>query len=213
MDCCDRRPYPKRNEGNEVNLNFIDGAEPQSALHAAAITERSLEEVTQVIFLDFDGVLNSTRSIVAYGGCGMSGDVDSWYKMDEVAIRLVKGMSRVAKAPIVVSSVWRHGGQDKLEALKKYFGFNIVSATGHELGIRGNQIKLWLERNPHITNYVILDDESDMLPEQQKHFVHVNGMEGLSFQNITDACKVLGISPYGINHPRNKNGEESLIIH
>jgi hypothetical protein len=32
--------------------------------------------------------------------------------------------------------------------------------------IRGEEIKAWLHQHPEVTRYAIVDDDSDMLPEQ-----------------------------------------------
>jgi hypothetical protein len=36
---------------------------------------------------------------------------------------------------------------------------------------RGVEIQQWLDEHPDVTNYVILDDDSDMLEHQMKNFV------------------------------------------
>ena len=40
-------------------------------------------------------------------------------------------------------------------------------------------------------NYVILDDDPDMLYEQRKNFIHVNAKVGLSLKNVEKAIKLL----------------------
>jgi hypothetical protein len=50
-----------------------------------------------------------------------------------------------------------------------------LSAAG---ATRGEEIKLYLDTHPEIKYYVIADDIDEMLPEQQEHFVKVNGKYG-----------------------------------
>ena len=51
--------------------------------------------------------------------------------------------------------------------------------TGYHGSHRGQQIAEWLEHHPEVTHYVILDDDSDMLPEQVPHFVQTRFETGL----------------------------------
>ena len=53
-----------------------------------------------VIFLDFDGVLNSVRSCLAF---------KTFNTFDPVSVRLVNRLCDLADARIVVSSSWRIG--------------------------------------------------------------------------------------------------------
>ena len=47
-------------------------------------------------------------------------------------------------------------------------------------------IEKYLDKHKEITEYVILDDDSDMLPEQKGHFVKVDAKKGLTMRNIID---------------------------
>lgn len=54
---------------------------------------------------------------------------------------------------------------------------------------RGEEIKRWLDEHDEVENYIILDDDSDMLNEQLTHFVQTDTYEG-----ITDREKKLCIA-------------------
>lgn len=164
-------------------------------------------EYDKVIFLDVDGVLNSQRSLMANGRWPNVGNKRSWHHMDHLAVSLVRGLSEAAKAPIVMSSAWRVG--DNWEKFAEVFKLNIIDKTGSESGIRGNQIKAWLDAHPQVKNYIILDDSSDMLSEQIGHFVMVDPEDGLRVKDMDIACKILGIT---INDVKlaNKNYQNSL---
>jgi hypothetical protein len=42
--------------------------------------------------------------------------------------------------------------------------------------MRGDEIRLWIELHiPDLTDYVIIDDDDDMLPHQMPHFVKTSG--------------------------------------
>lgn len=68
--------------------------------------------------------------------------------------------------------------------------FTIIDKTGHsDCRIRGVEIKEWLEKNCmkwfgvndyDFYRYVIIDDDSDMLLNQQNHFFHTDNYSGLT---------------------------------
>lgn len=91
---------------------------------------------------------------------------------------------------ICVSSVWKNhfGIKDKRtpelweDALVK-LGFKpgtYVGITETYRTLRGDEIKDWLDAHPEVTDYAILDDDSDMLPEQFVKFHHCDAWFGLS---------------------------------
>ena len=94
----------------------------------------------------------------------------------------------------VVLSASMRGSWDVL-SLNKIFHhcgatFTIIDKTGHSPSrVRGVEIKEWLEKNCmywfgvnyyDFYRYVIFDDDSDMLLNQQQHFFHVDRYAGLS---------------------------------
>ena len=92
---------------------------------------------------------------------------------------------------ICVSSTWKHhfGTRDYVstpnlwEDAFQLLGFKpgtYVGITGRRKSIRGEEIKEWLDSNPHVEDYAILDDDSDMLSEQFSHFHHCDGWFGMS---------------------------------
>lgn len=97
-------------------------------------------------------------------------------------------------ARIVVSSTWRSWG---IPWLKRILGKNgidtskIIDVTGYERGIRGVQIKAWLNRNPEVKQFAILDDDSDM-GELMDSFVKIDNQIGLTIRNARQAIKLMG---------------------
>ena len=59
---------------------------------------------------------------------------------------------------------------------------------------RGIEIKDFLD-NHYWDSYVILDDDTDMIGEQFKYFVHVSSDIGLSNDNVEQAIKLLNKDP------------------
>lgn len=91
---------------------------------------------------------------------------------------------------ICVSSTWRFSFRDKqglrldwwADALSK-LGFKedtFIGITTDRMGDRGEEIQEFLDEHEEIENYVILDDDSDMLSHQFKYFHHVDSYYGLS---------------------------------
>lgn len=149
--------------------------------------------VLKVLFLDLDGVLNSHRSVIAFGG--MPRGVMDQARWDTVAVGLVRGLCEAGGISIVLSSSWRilHNFADVGAVLD----LPIVGATPRLLGCRGNEIAAWMIDHPEpIDAYAILDDDADMLPDQLGRFVQVSGFEGLSWANFTALCGLFGVDAF-----------------
>ena len=86
---------------------------------------------------------------------------------------------------ICISSVWKNHFKDVDDwdrALLR-LGFNLntfIGITGNKKGCRGEEIKEFLDNDSSIETYAIIDDDSDMLPEQMLSFFHVDGYYGLT---------------------------------
>jgi hypothetical protein len=92
---------------------------------------------------------------------------------------------------ICVSSTWKHhfgtkgyvSTPEKWEDAFQLLGFNpgtYVGITGDRRTLRGEEIKDWLDNHPEVEDYAILDDDSDMLPEQFVKFHHSDPWFGLN---------------------------------
>lgn len=149
----------------------------------------------KVIFLDIDGVLNSHRSAVAFGG--MPFDVHAHRgRFDEIAIRLIGGIAEVSGAQIVLSSSWRN--DTNWEQIGPALGLAIVDRTPSMLGPRGREIAAWLAAHPEVTAYAIVDDDGDMLPEQRPYFVHTDMAEGFTWECALKLAELMGINIYDV---------------
>lgn len=153
-----------------------------------------------VIFLDIDGVLNShlfnisKKSIKKEKQLNKNpklGKRDFYLSMiDENAVSNLNEIINGVKNTIdfVLSSTWRKGHHvDEMTSLLKNKGFigKISYATPvhkEKYSVRGNEIDHWLDVNRPIEffNYVILDDDSDMLLHQKNNFLHIDNYAGLS---------------------------------
>ncbi len=143
-----------------------------------------------IIFLDFDGVLNSLRTTLAMGGCNR-------HQFDPIAIGLVERLARGAGASVVVSSAWRIGS-DVMELRAILSGYSaklasrVIGVTPQSLGRRGEQIAQWLAEHPseHDGRFVILDDDADMLDGQLSRFVQTRHRDGFG---VPEYLRALGI--------------------
>ena len=147
----------------------------------------------RVIFLDIDGVLNSSRTAVAYQQI-LQRD------LDPVAVRMLYRMVMTAQASMVISSTWRMDPNYEttiwgcLRAAGWPVSFYewldaghretpIIGATDRRGPTRGHEIQRWLDDNPQYDDYLILDDDSDMLQSQMDRFINCDHKVGLSWDN------------------------------
>ncbi len=159
--------------------------------------------------LDIDGVVNSENWYNKTRG--MSGDFDP----DSIALL---NQLKDLDVEVVISSSW---GEDGVTQLKNVgLELPIIGCTEHfhvDWMCRGNEIEKWLSTNfggmgtkygydeiygmPYYRKhfheedvdyeYVILDDDSDMLLGQADNFIHVNQMTGVTQADIDKARKIL----------------------
>ena len=151
----------------------------------------------KVIFLDIDGVLNSIdwwNSERNHGNIG--GEASD---MDPLCIERINRLSKETNSKIVISSSWRHDPFYKrtmnIYGIKNVIGRTPVTSyvgngADHNF-VRGEEIKMFLELHPEIENYVIFDDENDMLDDQQSHFIHTDDEVGLTDEDAEKAKEIL----------------------
>lgn len=168
----------------------------------------------KIIFLDIDGVLNSSRSFVAglHRTETYQNKDDPYYvklttcTIDPIAVDLINKILRdFDDAYIVLSSSHRKNfykikdRDQKLVAMQQYLtslgliGARLIDWTPSLDTRRGGEIKHWLTENKDVVDaYAIVDDSSDMLEEQEDNFVHVNGHIGLSFDDYKKITRLFG---------------------
>lgn len=160
----------------------------------------------KVIFLDFDGVITT---------------LESGWRLCPQKMELLGKIIGVTGAKIVISSSWRRntleetlkfigGGcvnakdnpfpycDDVVGITNRMYAFSYndpINANGKRpnyLIPRGVEIDRWLKVNGHdVENYVILDDDDDMLYCQRNNFVRTDAYGGLSEENVKQAIKIL----------------------
>lgn len=130
--------------------------------------------MANIIFLDIDGVMNY-ESAYRNGECGYA-DGSNHPSFGLTAKKLLNELIEEVDAEIVISSTWRLDGFLAMKKLwntqEKMAGLLIDVTPVSKDRIRGVEIQMWLDAHPRtVDNYVIIDDDSDMLDSQLDNFV------------------------------------------
>lgn len=175
----------------------------------------------KIIFLDVDGVLNCNDWYVERHRRIQAGEETRDYPYDEFSPSIVAKLNKITDATgaeIVVSSTWRLGRTiDELRELFAQVGItgHVLDKTAHFGGIvgytipRGCEIEHWLDQHKfqrinwslktqkeyaeksEVDNYVIFDDDSDMLYNQREHFIKTSQKTGLDDSDVEKAIELL----------------------
>ena len=160
-------------------------------------------DMKKIIFLDIDGVLNS-QDFLLHRSKIENNDLFKYLEsmIDEKAVLVLEYLCNITKAEIVVSSTWRLNHYINLKAILYLKGLNaiVIDKTPRQECCRGCEIHQWIRDNisylevdsaSNFKNYLILDDDSDMLLQQKNNFVHVNNEFGLTKKYIKKSLKIL----------------------
>lgn len=149
----------------------------------------------KIVFLDVDGVLNSDKF---YNELLADEGIDCFREdiLDQRAIGRVARIIRDTEARVVISSSWRWDTQsmDRLLEQLKAFGIEPVDTTILDMRVnmsRADEIKLWLDQHPEVTDYVVLDDDIMNIPEVGRHHIKTNMSRGLESNHVEQAKKIL----------------------
>ncbi len=166
----------------------------------------------RVIFVDFDGVLNTENYQALLRDTGEPCWDDFGQVFDPAAVESLKMLlEAVPDALLVINSSWKLEGLARMKELWKVRGLpgkihsmtpdyvpdlrnidldnydNIVLLAG-----KGNEVKQWLEENaPEDCKYVILDDVPDFLPDQNPHLILTNPKTGITMEDAVMAIEIL----------------------
>lgn len=115
-------------------------------------------------------------------------------------------------AKLVISSSWRnYFTLNEWNSMFKELGYQNLEVDGvtERLGtIRGEEIEAYLIEHDYITDYVILDDDSDMLPEQRNNFFWCDPWCGCTHNILYQVQRFFeGHSTY--RHPRRYSGQSA----
>lgn len=159
----------------------------------------------RIIFLDIDGVLNSTRWLNSLGYL----ELYPREHMDPAAIAVLKAVVSRCPAKIVISSAWRknHTLAQLVEMLKRNgCDAEVIGMTpdffklryeepfekyANKLYSRGDEIQAWLDQTHYtIDSFVILDDCEDMVHLTDRT-VFTDENDGLLWNHIDSIISIL----------------------
>lgn len=170
--------------------------------------------MNNVIFLDFDGVLNAF-----YYPKHLADRGETWRDKFGVlftpeCMMQLERIITTTKANLIISSSWKIPieGETAEMALsnlrdmwetRQYPGKiagtipNLTLQEIQEMHCEGDfichkrfEIEQWLRLHPNCTSYAIIDDEEIALPKHKSHFIHTNKTIGLQKE---DADRVISI--------------------
>jgi len=107
----------------------------------------------KVIFLDIDGVLNTTRT---------KNPRKLPYVVEKPLVRRFKALARKTRARVVLISTWRYDPAGLFSA--RHHGIPFHDRTPdlpHQP--RRDEIMAWLKAHPQVARYAVIDDDDDDL--------------------------------------------------
>lgn len=151
--------------------------------------------MVKYIFLDFDGVLNTEQyqAQLAIEGKPTKDEYGSVF--DPKVVARLSEIVEATKAEINVISSWGEVlGKDKIIEMWEKRGMpgevRTVFIPDEKCNSKAQWIEGCLDRKIFLP-YVILDDESVFLPEQEKYFIKINSVTGISKENTECAIDIL----------------------
>ena len=172
-----------------------------------------------LIFLDFDGVLNTENHFAKMTVEGVPTRDYYGPKFDPKAVANLQKIIEATDAWIIVSSSWRYMGLKDLQRMWAdrnlpgwIAGITPLHTDDDKLletdlsqqdeitaemfnSSRGNEIKAYFDEVLKVSSetqrYVILDDLKDVLPEQEDHFLRIDPIVGITEKDVEKAVEVL----------------------
>lgn len=173
----------------------------------------------KVIFLDIDGVLNTSDTFKqVYNEYKLTGIRK--VALDEDKIKILSYIVKETNSKIVLSSTWRFGFkkdkdilisiEERATELKKLFDkydIEIYDITPRDSqSIRQNEIKEWLTYNTDIDSFVIIDDESADLTDFIDNELIQTKFSGLCSDHIETIINILNNYKKLIKNALNEGG-------
>lgn len=145
----------------------------------------------KIVFLDIDGVLNSTK----YRKDHPEGRDNK--AIDPGALARLEVLLQATDASVVVSSTWRmEWSLFKLQThlfrkgMHEKHILRFIGATPKLAAKRGREIDTWLKYAPPVEAFIILDDSSDMTPYMRR-LIRVDNEYGLLDSHVQKAVAML----------------------
>ena len=168
--------------------------------------------MNKIIFLDFDGVLNTEhyQGLLQYHGKSWQDEYGAFF--DPNAVKQLKRIIDATGADIIVESSWKYLGLDVMKVLwqirslpgkliditpssvsdEHLLNIDLENIDTSILHCKGMEISSWLsEQKRQDILYVIIDDEYVILDSQLPHFILTNPYEGITEEQANKAISIL----------------------
>lgn len=150
----------------------------------------------KVIFLDVDGVINSLQNQAEEFIKKRNFDT---MHFDTANMEALKVLVESTGAELILSSSWRHvdtpldkAALENLHRRLAEFGLVLTGDIGPYRNLRHDAISEWLQANPDVESYVILDDVNDAFEgELLERLVLTDELIGLTVEDAEIAKEIL----------------------
>ena len=150
----------------------------------------------KIIFLDFDGVLNTEyyQGLLQFQGKQWQDEYGTLF--DPKAVKHLQRIIDATGAGIVIESSWKYLGLEAMQELWRVRNLpgKVIDITPSLTGnaSKGEEIAAWLSNHTtQATCYVIIDDEYVVLDSQIPYFIWTNPYEGLTEDQANRAMLIL----------------------
>ena len=146
-----------------------------------------------IIFLDVNGVLNSTKKLIdLYIETGKP-HLGINYPFDEVCMNNLKYLVEETNSYLIISSSWRKRVDKKerlLEELRKYDLDKRIIGYTKILGPKLDELKNYILLFSNNINFIVLDDDK-RLESMVDNLIITNSYYGLSKENVDTGIRLL----------------------
>lgn len=153
--------------------------------------------MNNIIFLDFDGVVNTIYWSQGPDGVYNQNVFKSGHEElnNKQAIGWLNELYKHCPYDIVVSSTWRLGmSTEELQYLLIRSGFDpdirVIDKTPVLHDERGKEIQAWIDKYDFTGNFIIIDDDSDMC-HLKNRLVQPDTYIGITLYDFRKALKLL----------------------
>ena len=143
----------------------------------------------KILFLDFDGVLNSEQYLHRCGEYGVVFDPACMVQLQRIV--------QTTDARIVLTSSWReHWESDEscgdntgvqINTLFHQYGLSVWDKTPKLRDRREKEIEAWLTAHPDVENFAVVDDRFLSANLLEEHFVKTSNYQSGLNQELADA--------------------------
>ena len=141
----------------------------------------------KVLFLDIDGVLNSSATEERVES---SGPFKGYIGIDAILLSRFKDWLVGKDLSVVLSSAWRNHEHGLRELRSKGLSWIDVTPNHGRFEDRGLEIEEWMQ-GKNIEAFAILDDNMIMLQEQDSNFVQTDYRIGVTEEDLKKVDKIL----------------------